>query len=61
VISTEMANQTSPEAVAKFYQRIADEQKIDLSKPANVVVARDTRASGARLLGCLVHGLKAAV
>jgi phosphoacetylglucosamine mutase len=42
------------------YQRIAEEQKIDLSKPANVVVARDTRASGARLLGCLVDGLKAA-
>jgi phosphoacetylglucosamine mutase len=60
VISTEMANQTSPEAVSKYYQRIAEEQKIDLSKPANVVVARDTRASGARLLGCLVDGLKAA-
>jgi phosphoacetylglucosamine mutase len=55
-----MANQTSPEAVSKYYQRIAEEQKIDLSKPANVVVARDTRASGARLLGCLVDGLKAA-
>jgi phosphoacetylglucosamine mutase len=60
VISTEMANQTSPEAVSKYYQRIAEEQKIDLSKPANVVVARDTRASGARLLGCLIDGLKAA-
>jgi phosphoacetylglucosamine mutase len=60
VISTEMANQTSPEDVSKFYQRIAAEQKIDLSKPANVVVARDTRASGSRLLGCLIDGLKAA-
>jgi phosphoacetylglucosamine mutase len=55
-----MANQTSPEAVEKYYQRIAEEQKIDLSKPARVVVARDTRASGARLLGCLLDGLKAA-
>jgi phosphoacetylglucosamine mutase len=55
-----MANQTSPEAVLKYYQRIAEEQKIDLSKPANVVVARDTRASGSRLLGCLLDGLKAA-
>lgn len=55
-----MANQPTPEAVSEYYQRIAKEQKIDLSKPANVVVARDTRASGARLLGCLVDGLKAA-
>ena len=60
IISTEMANQTSPEAVSKYYERIAMEQKIDLSKPANVVVARDTRASGSRLLGCLIDGLKGA-
>lgn len=55
-----MANQTTPEAVSQYYYRIAKEQKIDLSKPANVVVARDTRASGSRLLGCLLDGLKAA-
>jgi phosphoacetylglucosamine mutase len=55
-----MANQASPEAVEKYYQHIAETQKIDLSTPANVVVARDTRASGARLLGCLLDGLKAA-
>lgn len=55
-----MANQTTPEAVSEYYQKIAKEQNIDLSKPANVVVARDTRASGARLLGCLIDGLKAA-
>jgi phosphoacetylglucosamine mutase len=55
-----MANQTSPEAVLTYYKRIAEEHKIDLSKPANVVVARDTRASGSRLLGCLLDGLKAA-
>ncbi|KAH4939172.1 phosphoacetylglucosamine mutase [Parastagonospora nodorum] len=60
VISTEMANQASPEAVSKYYHKIAEEQKIDLSKPANVVVARDTRASGSRLLGCLLDGLKGA-
>ncbi|KAL5117555.1 Phosphoacetylglucosamine Mutase [Pleosporales sp. CAS-2024a] len=60
VISTDMANQTSPEAVLTYYQKIVEEQKIDLSKPANVAVARDTRASGSRLLGCLVDGLKAA-
>jgi phosphoacetylglucosamine mutase len=55
-----MANQQGPEAVLKYYQKIAEEQKIDLSKPANVVVARDTRASGSRLLGCLLDGLKSA-
>lgn len=55
-----MANQPSPEAVEEYYKRIADEHRIDLSKPGNVVVARDTRASGARLLGCLLDGLKAA-
>jgi phosphoacetylglucosamine mutase len=60
IIGTEMANQSSPEAVSEYYQRIVKEQNIDLSKPANVVVARDTRASGSRLLGCLVDGLKAA-
>jgi phosphoacetylglucosamine mutase len=60
VISTEMANQATPEDVSKFYQKIAADQKIDLSKPANVVVARDTRASGSRLLGCLIDGLKSA-
>jgi phosphoacetylglucosamine mutase len=60
VISTEMANQQGPEAVLKYYQKIAEEQNIDLSKPANVVVARDTRASGSRLLGCLLDGLKSA-
>ena len=60
VIGTEMANQPTPEAVAEYYNRIAKEKNIDLSKPANVVVARDTRASGARLLRCLTDGLEAA-
>jgi phosphoacetylglucosamine mutase len=55
-----MANQKSPEAVSKYYQDIAAKHNIDLHTPANVVVARDTRASGSRLLGCLLDGLKAA-
>ncbi|KAG9205021.1 Phosphoacetylglucosamine Mutase [Epicoccum nigrum] len=60
VISTEMANKTTPEHVSKYYHDIATKFKIDLSTPARVVVARDTRASGARLLGCLQDGLAAA-
>lgn len=60
IIGTEMANQPTPEAVSEYYDRIAKQQGIDNSKPAKVVVARDTRASGARLLACLLDGLKAA-
>lgn len=55
-----MANKATPEDVSKYYQEIADKHKIDLSAPARVVVARDTRASGSRLLGCLVDGLNGA-
>lgn len=55
-----MANKATPEDVSKYYQEIASKYKIDLSAPANVVVARDTRASGSRLLGCLIDGLKGA-
>ncbi|KAI4612852.1 uncharacterized protein J4E79_009998 [Alternaria viburni] len=60
VISTEMANKATPEDVSKYYREIAAQNKIDLSIPARVVVARDTRASGSRLLGCLVDGLNSA-
>jgi phosphomannomutase len=55
-----MANKASPEHVSKYYHDIAAKFKIDLNTPARVVVARDTRASGARLLGCLQDGLAAA-
>ncbi|KAF1947594.1 Phosphoacetylglucosamine mutase [Clathrospora elynae] len=60
VISTEMANKATPEDVSKYYHDIASKFKIDLKTPARVVVARDTRASGSRLLGCLLDGLKSA-
>lgn len=58
--STQMANCQSPEEVVAFYKKIADMFKIDRSSPARVIVARDTRASGARLLSCVVDGLKGA-
>ncbi|KAK3203363.1 hypothetical protein GRF29_112g1030382 [Pseudopithomyces chartarum] len=60
VLSTEMANQPDPDHVASFYRHLATTRNIDLDSPARVVVARDTRASGARLLACLQDGLKAA-
>lgn len=60
VLSTTMANKATPEDVSQYYQEIATKYKIDLQAPARVVVARDTRASGARLLGCVQDGLKAA-
>ncbi|KAF2644588.1 Phosphoacetylglucosamine mutase [Massarina eburnea CBS 473.64] len=59
VISTEIANKITPEDVSKYYHDIAAQEKADLGTPARVVVARDTRASGSRLLGCLLDGLKA--
>jgi phosphoacetylglucosamine mutase len=55
-----MANKATPEDVSQYYHDIATKYRIDLNAPARVVVARDTRASGSRLLGCLVDGLKAA-
>lgn len=60
VLSTEIANKATPEDVSKYYHEVASKYKIDLNVPARVVVARDTRASGSRLLGCLLDGLKAA-
>ncbi|KAF1842135.1 Phosphoacetylglucosamine mutase [Cucurbitaria berberidis CBS 394.84] len=60
VLSTEIANQSTPEDVSKYYHELASKYKIDLKTPARVVVARDTRASGSRLLGCLLDGLTAA-
>jgi phosphoacetylglucosamine mutase len=55
-----MANKATAEDVDEYYKEIAHTFKIDLESLARVVVARDTRASGARLLGCVQDGLKAA-
>jgi hypothetical protein len=60
VLSTTMANKATPEDVSQYYHDIATKYHIDLNTPARVVVARDTRASGSRLLGCVQDGLKAA-
>ncbi|KAF2473447.1 Phosphoacetylglucosamine mutase [Lindgomyces ingoldianus] len=60
VLSTEMANKATPEDVSAFYREIAERFNIKLSTPAHVVIGRDTRASGARLLSCVLDGVKAA-
>ncbi|KAF2107892.1 N-acetylglucosamine-phosphate mutase [Lophiotrema nucula] len=60
VLSTTIANKATPEDVSKYYQEIAEKYHIDTDSSARVVVGRDTRASGARLLGCVLDGLKAA-
>ncbi|KAF2202362.1 Phosphoacetylglucosamine mutase [Delitschia confertaspora ATCC 74209] len=59
-LSTQMANLQTPEEVSKFYHETATRLKIDRTAPARVVIARDTRASGARLLACTLEGLKGA-
>jgi phosphoacetylglucosamine mutase len=55
-----MANKATADDVAQYYHDIATKYRIDLNAPARVVVARDTRASGSRLLGCVLDGLEAA-
>jgi len=54
-----MANKASPEHVSKYYHDLATRHNIALDTPARVVVARDTRASGSRLLACLQDGMRA--
>ncbi|GAM88073.1 hypothetical protein ANO11243_061030 [Dothideomycetidae sp. 11243] len=57
--ATQLANAITDEELATEYEKIATEYKIKLSTPAKVVFARDTRASGSRLVECLVDALKA--
>jgi len=57
--ATDLANAMTAEEVAKVYNAIASKHKINLSAPAVVYVARDTRASGLRLVEALTEALKA--
>ncbi|KAL7747282.1 hypothetical protein RI367_007336 [Sorochytrium milnesiophthora] len=59
VFATQLANAQSHEAVADLYYSIAEQQKVDLAKDANVVIGRDTRPSGVGLVQALVDALKA--
>lgn len=59
VYATELANAPSDNQLAQVFNNIATRHKINLSGPAKVIFARDTRASGSRLVECLIDGLKA--
>ncbi|KAF2500489.1 Phosphoacetylglucosamine mutase [Lophium mytilinum] len=56
---TTLANAESDKAMLEEYKKLQTKLKVDSAVPARVVFARDTRASGSRLVGCLVAALKA--
>ena len=57
--ATVLANATSDQALVEAYGKLTEELKIKPDAPARVIYARDTRASGARLVSALVEALKA--
>jgi phosphoacetylglucosamine mutase len=57
--ATTLANAPNAEDFIKSLQIIVGAAKIELSKPSRVVYARDTRASGSRLVSALEDGLRA--
>ena len=54
-----LANGQTPEETQRAYMQLVRETKIDQSKPAHVIFARDTRPSGARLIEPLKAALTA--
>lgn len=57
--ATTLSNAPNTEEFIKALDTFVQVTKIDLSKPAMVVYARDTRPSGAALISALEDGLKA--
>lgn len=57
--ATVLANAPDTDAFIEALETLVKQLKIDLSKPARVVYARDTRPSGPALVGALEDGLKA--
>ncbi|KAF9480987.1 phosphoacetylglucosamine mutase [Pholiota conissans] len=57
--ATAVANAASTEAFIEALSNLIVNAKIDLSKPARVVYARDTRPSGPALIAALEDGFKA--
>ncbi|KAF2167785.1 hypothetical protein M409DRAFT_21935 [Zasmidium cellare ATCC 36951] len=57
--ATTIVNGQNPEETVKAYGEVIQKYNIDQDKPANVIYARDTRPSGARLVKALEAGLKA--
>ncbi|KAJ3857811.1 phosphoacetylglucosamine mutase [Lentinula lateritia] len=57
--ATTISNASSSSDLIEALESLVQTAKIDLSKPANVVYARDTRPSGPGLVSALEDGLKA--
>ena len=57
--ATVLANASSTDELIAALQDLIKSAKIDVSKPARVVYARDTRPSGPALVAALEDGLKA--
>ncbi|KAJ4002359.1 phosphoacetylglucosamine mutase [Lentinula boryana] len=57
--STTISNAPTSDALIEALESLIQIAKIDLSKPANVVYARDTRPSGPALVSALADGFKA--
>jgi len=57
--ATHIVNGQNPEATTEAYHDVVKKFSIDESKTANVIFARDTRPSGARLVRALEAGLRA--
>jgi len=57
--ATALSNAPTTAAFVQSLQDLVTSQKIDLSRPARVIYARDTRPSGPALVAALEDGLKA--
>ncbi|KAJ3411135.1 Phosphoacetylglucosamine Mutase [Chytridiales sp. JEL 0842] len=57
--ATQLANSETPAEAFATITKIVEQEKIDFSAPARVVVARDTRPSGPALVQALVDGVQA--
>ncbi|KAI9297409.1 Phosphoacetylglucosamine mutase [Neoconidiobolus thromboides FSU 785] len=56
---TKLANIADPDELLKYVEELSTELSIDNSTPAHVIIGRDTRPSGPKLIESLVHGLQA--
>lgn len=59
LLATNLSNAETTEDLIQVVKNIITQQKIDLSKSAKVVYARDTRPSGPSLVAALEDGLHA--
>ena len=57
--ATQLANAEDDDALVALYADLAKDLKVNLDAPANIIFARDTRASGSRLAECLTDALTA--